>query len=257
MEGPNEAARLEAKTKAADSLEQLRLAGLTGGMHALDAGAGTGAVARVMADLVGNQGRVVALDQSETRLEAGRTLAAGIEHMEFRRGDLYSTGLAPESFDFVWARFVFEYLSDPQEALAELVRVTRVGGKVVLADLDGNGVFHYPLPAHIESGLAKLLPALRGHFDPFTGRKLYSWLRTANLGDVRVHARPYHFYASSIDDSDLENWREKFRVIRPYAMKGFASESEYDEFVEAYMGMLQDPDVMSYSILFIAEGVRQ
>ena len=48
MESPEEADRLEAKTDAALSERLLRQAGLTTGMRVLDAGAGTGAVARVM-----------------------------------------------------------------------------------------------------------------------------------------------------------------------------------------------------------------
>jgi ubiquinone/menaquinone biosynthesis C-methylase UbiE len=256
MESPDEAGRLEAKTKTKDSQEQLQLVGLSEGMRALDAGAGTGAVARVMANLVGASGSVVALDQSQNRLEAGRNLAAGVRNLEFQQGDLYDTKLPSESFDLVWSRFVFEYLAEPHRALAELIRVTKVGGKIVLADLDGNGVFHYPLSDYISSGLRKLLPALEGHFDPHAGRKLYSWLHEAGLRDLRVHALPYHLYASSISESDLENWNEKFRVIRPYAMKGFGSDGAYDDFVGAFIEMLQDPSVMSYSVLLIAEGVR-
>ena len=256
MESPDEAVRLEAKTKADDSLAQLQLVGLSEGMRALDVGAGTGAVARTMASLVGASGSVVALDQSENRLDVGRGLAAGIQNLEFRQGDLYDTGFPSESLDLVWSRFVFEYLAEPEKALAELIRVTRVGGKIVLADLDGNGVFHYPLSDHIGAGLQRLLPALDGHFDPHAGRKLYSRLHRAGLKELRVHVLPYHLYASSISESDLENWNEKFRVIRPYAVKGFESEEAYDDFVTAFIGMLQDPSVMSYSVLLIAEGVR-
>jgi ubiquinone/menaquinone biosynthesis C-methylase UbiE len=256
MESPHEAERLEAKTKARDSLEQLQLVGLSGGMRALDAGAGTGAVARVMASIVGPTGSVVALDQSPARLAAGRELATGLDNLEFQQGDLFDTRLPGESFDLVWSRFVFEYLAEPDKALAELVRLTKVGGKIVLADLDGNGVFHCPLPDHIASGLQKLLPSLEGHFDPYAGRKLYSRLHRAGLKNIRTHVRPYHLYTSGISESDLENWDEKFRVIRPYAMTGFESGEAYDDFVGAFMDMLRDPAVMSYSVLFIAEGVR-
>lgn len=256
MDSPHEAARLETKTKAHESLEQLQLVGLSEGMDALDAGAGTGAVARVMSDLVGTTGSVTALDQSETRIAAGRELAAGLENIVFHQADLYDTGLPSDKFDLVWSRFVFEYLSEPERALEELVRITTPGGKVVLADLDGNGVFHYPVSDYIASGLQRLLPALEGHFDPHAGRKLYSRLQKAGLRSLHVHIRPYHLYASSISESDLENWNEKFGVIRPYAVKGFESEEAYDGFVNAFIEMLQDPSVLSYSVLHIAEGTK-
>ena len=53
MEHSGEGDRLERKTDAAASRHQLLRAGLKESMTALDAGAGTGAVGRVMADIVG------------------------------------------------------------------------------------------------------------------------------------------------------------------------------------------------------------
>ena len=143
MEAPEEAERLEQKTEAVASERLLNLAGLSNGMRALDAGAGTGAVARVMARLVGPSGSVVALDRSPDRLAYGRARAKdyGLDNVEFVRGDLQHGPIPGAPYDFIWCRFVFEYLEDPDLALDHLVRATRVGGKVVVADLDGNAVF--------------------------------------------------------------------------------------------------------------------
>src|SRR5262245_61364747 len=114
MDNVREAERLELKTDEAETRAQLALVGLQRGMHALDAGAGSGAVARTMAQEVGPSGRVVALDGSNERLEAGRHLAqeAGL-NVEFVCGDLLKPPFPPASFDFVWSRFTFEYLSNP------------------------------------------------------------------------------------------------------------------------------------------------
>ena len=43
---------------------------------------------------------------------------------------------ADSSFDGCWADRVFQHLSDPDAALAEMVRVTRPGGRIVVADPD-------------------------------------------------------------------------------------------------------------------------
>src|SRR5437870_889981 len=127
MENPAEADRLEAKTDASTTERLLALVGLPEGVRALDAGAGTGAVARVMSRMVGPSGVVVALDQSTERLKHGRRLArdAGVENLTFMRADLSEDPLPLDHFDFVWCRFVFEYLQDPDRVLANLVRSTR------------------------------------------------------------------------------------------------------------------------------------
>lgn len=133
MESPEEGNRLEAKTVKSAARRQLRLAGLAPGMHALDVGCGTGAVTRVMASIAG-PGRVLGIDSSDDRLSKARALAerAGLA-VAFARGDACRLALPDAAFDFSWSRFLFEYLPAPERALAEMVRVTRPGGIVAVA----------------------------------------------------------------------------------------------------------------------------
>src|SRR5262249_26207440 len=122
MENPLEASRLEAKTDAQNVRHRLSLVGLAEGMRALDAGAGTGAVSRVMLELVGHNGEVVALDSSNERAQFGAKRAGQVR---FVVSDLYRPALRPASFDFVWCEFVFEFLRRPDAAIAELVQLLR------------------------------------------------------------------------------------------------------------------------------------
>ena len=61
MENPAEASRLEAKTDPAVTERLLSWAGVAAGMRALDAGAGTGAVARVMSPSLRIEFRIIFL----------------------------------------------------------------------------------------------------------------------------------------------------------------------------------------------------
>jgi ubiquinone/menaquinone biosynthesis C-methylase UbiE len=258
MESPDEAERLEAKTDPQTTDRLLARTGLGPGMRALDAGAGTGAVARRMSRIVGAQGSVVALDRSEARLDYGARLAAaeGCDNLRFARADLECDELPHAPYDYVFCRFVFEYLQDADAALERLTRAVRVGGKLVVADLDGNAAFHYPCPAEIEEGLARVFQALGPRFDPFAGRKLYDRFCRRGLVDLRVHVEPYHVYAGNISRAALANWRQKLRTIRPAVVHAFASERAYDRFAERYLALLQSPDVFTYSTLIVVEGVR-
>jgi ubiquinone/menaquinone biosynthesis C-methylase UbiE len=258
MESPNEGERLEAKTEAAVTERLLSLVGLCPGMRALDAGAGTGAVARVMSRLVGLSGTVVAADQSVERLEQGRQLArqARLENLTFLRADLDAGPIPAPPFDFVWCRFVFEYLRDPDQALTNLVASTRVGGKVVVGDLDGNAVFHHPCPSEVEHGLARVIQALDGRFDPYAGRKLYARFKRQKLSEVHVHVEPYHLYAGAASEAAMQNWTQKLATIRPVAIGGFDSESEFDRWAVSFLDLLRNPDSFTYSVLVLVEGTR-
>jgi SAM-dependent methyltransferase len=227
-------------------------------MLTLDAGGGTGAVARVMSRVVGPSGKVVVLDRSADRLREGRRLALleGCSNISFVRADLEQLPDLGGTFDFVWCRFVFEYLANPDLVFENLVRAARVGGRVVVGDLDGNGVQHHPVSTELQRGLTILIEVLGTRFDPFAGRKLFTRARRAGLEDICVHVRPYHLYAGSIPGSALPNWRQKFQVIRPLAIQAFGSESAYGRFVDQFLAHLQDPDSFTYSSLILISGKR-
>lgn len=258
MEHASEAERLEAKTEASVTERLLSLVGLSGGMRALDAGAGTGAVARVMSRLVGPSGSVVALDRSVERLGHGERLAreAGTENLTFMTADLEAGPIDAPPFDFVWCRFVFEYLANPDRALTNLVASTRIGGKVIVGDLDGNAVFHHPCPPEVETGLARVVQTLEGRFDPYAGRKLYARFKRQNLKDVSVHAEPYHLYAGAAPETAMQNWTEKLATIRPAALGAFDSEVAYDRWAASFLELLRDPNSFTYSVLVLVQGTR-
>lgn len=258
MESEREAQRLEAKTDRRQSIEQLKLVGLRPGMTVLDAGAGTGAVARVMAELVGAEGQVTALDLSEERLARGQQLAAeqGLTNLRFQRGDLYCPGLPADSFDLVWCRFVFEFLAEPDRALASLVRLARPGGLVVVGDLDGNGLFHDPLPDRLKADIDRLLSIVSPSFDPHAGRRLFHRFVRAGLKNIRVHCLPYHVYAGAIPEGEVGNWQTKFAAARPRVAEAFGGEEKYDEFARAFLDFLRDPETFTYSILLLVQGTR-
>lgn len=257
MENVREGQRMEAQNNAEATTQQLALVGLREGMTALDAGGATGVVARLMKGIVGERGTVTVLDASADRLQLGRELA-GLHGLDiaFVEGDLSSPPLPRNHFDFIWSRFVFEYLADPDAVLAELVARTRPGGKVVVVDLDGHGLFHHPMPPDLEVQAQTLAKALEGRFDFFSGRKLFTRFRRAGLQDIRVHMRPHHFYVGGVDEAGLENWRTKFETIRPVGAKALGSPEHYDAFAKRFLELLKDPDGFTYSVLFIVEGVR-
>lgn len=258
MDSATEGNRLEGKTDPVETARQLKLVGLQPGMRALDAGAGTGAIARVMAQMVGPEGRVTAFDASERRMEQGAALAAeaGVENIQFVTGNLLEPSLPKGSFDFIWSRFVFEYLSDEEgeRAIAGLIELLVPGGILAIEDIDGNMVFHDGLDAETEHALNSIIKGLGDSFDPFVGRKLFGRFQRQGLQSVQVHCTPYHLFAGRIPDPDLENWREKFVTIREHGVKVLGGEGAYDRFVADFIAFLEREDTFTYSTLFLVAG---
>jgi SAM-dependent methyltransferase len=76
------------------------------------------------------------LDATEAMLEEARKLAdrESVGNVAWHRGDVYALPFADDAFDIVTSRFAFHHLQEPARAFAEMVRVARPGGRVVLCD---------------------------------------------------------------------------------------------------------------------------
>jgi ubiquinone/menaquinone biosynthesis C-methylase UbiE len=99
----------------------------------LDVACGPGSVVAAFARRVH---RAEGLDATEAMLDEARKLSRreGLRNVAWHRGDLYALPFAAEAFDIVTCRYAFHHLLEPAGALAEMVRVCRHGGRVVLCD---------------------------------------------------------------------------------------------------------------------------
>jgi ubiquinone/menaquinone biosynthesis C-methylase UbiE len=100
----------------------------------LDVAAGTGHVARALAPFVR---AVIALDATEAMLRTGKAEAdeVALRNVVFQRGDADALPFLDATFDVVACRFAMHHFEAPAGPLAEMVRVLRPGGRLVVADL--------------------------------------------------------------------------------------------------------------------------
>jgi SAM-dependent methyltransferase len=171
----------DARPERFETRRAFLLANVRAGERVLDLGAGDGAFA---AELRAAGCDVVAVDVAEEALRRARARVPGLEARRVDEGA--PLPLEEDAVDVVWAGEVLEHVADVVGLLAEVRRVLRWGGRLLVTT-----------PYHGRLALAAL--ALRGrveeHFDPradhlrfFTARSLEAVLTEAGFAELRVRA---------------------------------------------------------------------
>jgi ubiquinone/menaquinone biosynthesis C-methylase UbiE len=109
--------------------------GLREGFHVLDYGCGPGGYVKPVADLVGESGRIYALDISPVAIQMVKKTAAKnqLTNVETILSDS-NTGLPDDSIDAVLLYDVFHDLTDQNKVLEELHRVLKPDGVLSFSD---------------------------------------------------------------------------------------------------------------------------
>lgn len=102
--------------------------GTVAGLDVCDAGCGTG---RFTARLENEGARAVGVDRDEASLTRARTRVRG----DLIEGDVHHLPFPDARFDVTVAVTVCEFAADPAAVIAELVRVTHAGGRIVIGSL--------------------------------------------------------------------------------------------------------------------------
>jgi SAM-dependent methyltransferase len=158
------------------------------GHRVLDVGCGPGTDTLPLAHLVGSMGQVVGVDADVAMITEAhhRATQAGVDSwVTHQQGDATALPFATASFDACRSERVFQHLLQPERALAEMVRVTKAGGWVVVLDTDWGSLSVDCVEVDIERRLARVKAEHCEH-NGYAGRTLYRLFGAQGLGDVRV-----------------------------------------------------------------------
>lgn len=243
--------RLELQAKSLESsiAKQVSLLGIKRGVDVLDAGCGTGSFARTLARIVFPT-IVTGVDIDPQFIEEAKRLSEkeGVRNLDFEVGDIHCLDFPSQTFDLTYCKFVFPHLTNPSDAISELIRVTRKDGHV--ASLDEGGLYVYP------SGSLDKFFALFGKLGQW--RKLTRGRSTideqdtsakfASAGLTEIKVFPLPTFASS-----AENPNELKKLVSvPQQMidlykeevitNSFMQDEEYEEGMEELAEWIERPD---------------
>ncbi len=97
-----------------------------------DLGCGTGQVSELIAPHVA---KVIAVDGSTDMVQAARKRLKGLTQVDIRRGDMEALPIDEAQLDTAVVALVLHHVPEPARALAEINRVLKCGGRVLIVDM--------------------------------------------------------------------------------------------------------------------------
>lgn len=140
------------------------------GQLAADVGAGTGFITE---GLLARGVQVIAVDQSEAMLAEMMRKFADSDAVAYRLGGAESLPIPDATVDHAFANMYLHHVESPAEAIREMARIVRPGGRLVITDLDAH-THDYLLTEHHDRWLG------------FEREDVRRWFVEAGLQDVSV-----------------------------------------------------------------------
>jgi ubiquinone/menaquinone biosynthesis C-methylase UbiE len=182
----------------------------------LDVAAGNGnaslAAARRFADVTSTDRVQALLDEGKRRSEAEQL------PMKFQLADAEALPFPDRSFDVVLSTFGVMFAPDQERAAQELLRVTREGGRIGLANGTPDGFVGRMFD--VVRRFAPLPPGVRSPMEWGTETRLVE-LFGPDASDIRTQRKTYNFRYRS-----AEHWVTFFRTYYGPVLKAFASLDE-------------------------------
>lgn len=156
----------------ASTLDLWRLGGLTTGQTVMDIGAGPGHAAVDLAEIVGPEGRIIAIERSRHFLSAlqGAVHARALRTVEAVEADLLGCDWPNSSVDSAWCRWVLAFLPDPAKVLRGIAQALKPGGRLMIQE-------------YYDYASWRLAPHSR-EFEAYVGKIIARW--RASGGDVDI-----------------------------------------------------------------------
>jgi SAM-dependent methyltransferase len=228
-------------------------------MRVLDAGCGTGKATGILFEMVQPGGNALGIDFSEKRISYARE-KYGRLGLDFQLHDLTGPLENIGEFDFIWVRFLLEYfLKESEDIVRQLSECLAPGGRLCLLDLDHNCLSHYGIAQHTEEFFFRVMKKISAeqNFDPYCGRKLYSFLYDLGLADIRVDIVPHHLIYGDIRDVDVFNWIKKIEVSAGKVRSAYSDyPGGFDGFISEFKKFFLDPRRFTYTPLIMCTGIK-
>jgi SAM-dependent methyltransferase len=259
MESEEEAVRLDMKTDPEVVKKQALWAGLKPGMRVADLGCGSGKTSYHLNLLANPGGETIGVDISTQRIGFAKEHYVD-DGLTFVLGDIRESLAELGQFDFLWIRFVLEYYrSSSFDILKAVIDLLKPGGILCLIDLDYNCLTHHGIPDRLNTTIRTLIEKAEelDDFDPYAGRKLYTYLYDLGLVNIDVCLSAHHLIFGELRHTDLFNFSKKVDAAKKKDNSLFGQyPGGYEEFVAEFNTSFPNPRRFTYTPVICTRGYK-
>jgi ubiquinone/menaquinone biosynthesis C-methylase UbiE len=189
----------------------------------LEVGCGGGFYATEVARCVGDSGRLCAIDISADQINFAREQCAGMDWVDIRQESVLDMSYEDGQFDAVYSVQVIEYVASVDDALRQIARVLKPGGRAIIYDTNWSSVVWY---SRQPERMKRMLAAWNEHCPyPDLPTTLAARLRSAGL--LPLHQQPASLLNMSFHPNSYSYWAAQF--VKQYVVgRGLAEEGEAD-----------------------------
>ena len=88
--------------------------------------------------------KITGLEISEDQINIAKEVNIKNENVTLVKSDVLENTLPDDHFDVTYCRYLLEHVSDPKAVAAEMIRITKPGGRIKNQENDLNNVIYYP-----------------------------------------------------------------------------------------------------------------
>jgi len=128
--------------------------------------------------------------------------------------------------------------------------VLRPGGILCLIDLDYNCLTHFEMPERLQKTTQEIIRMAqkKANFDPYVGRKLYSYLYKLDFTKIRVRVGVHHLIYGNLSTIDAYVWERKLEVAgKRIGLNFHRYSSGYEGYAAEFKAFFNDPSRFTYT----------
>ncbi len=237
-------------------MELYKKIGLRDGMNLVECGSGPGfLIGNIVRDLPLCTATAVEVDPFFVDHLNKGSVINGKKLFEVKHASIYETGLPDNYFDFAIARLVLEHLKEPGKAIAEMSRILKPGGNLVVVSNDfAYHLLTYPsIPELDEMYKAYIKSRLSEGGNPLIGRQLPVLFKKGNFESVNIEIICVH---NNLEGDKLFLKAENVNISKSLVKDGFLKKEILESLINNWYKMLQQPDHVIFRQLFVISGVK-
>jgi ubiquinone/menaquinone biosynthesis C-methylase UbiE len=176
------------------------------GQKILEIGCGLGTDTISLAKIVGCTGNVVGVDADASMIQQANEAAQKARVSSWTthlQADGFSLPFGDNSFDVCRCERVFIHLNNPDNMLAEIIRVTKSGGSVGIMEPDWGTLSIDSSMPDVERRLVKL--KAESFVNGYAGKRLYGQMKKQNLAPIQIEIFPIAMTSYSLA-CYIANW---------------------------------------------------